>query len=84
MQRKIVTLCGSTRFYAAFQEANYREVLVLNVDDVGESTRNEIAYAVLTNKSIRWLDEQRGGDAWLEEHAHDLGARVHAHVKAGR
>lgn len=24
MKRKIVTLCGSTRFYKSFQEANYR------------------------------------------------------------
>ena len=27
MKRKIVVLCGSTRFYAAFQEANYRETM---------------------------------------------------------
>lgn len=130
MQRKIVTLCGSTRFYRAFQDANYietmagrivlsvgfyphaseeahgeergctpeekqaldllhfdkialsDEILVLNVDRyVGESTRNEIAYALLKNKPIRWLE---GGNEWLEENAHDLGLRVAEHVKAGR
>lgn len=133
MKRKIVTLCGSTRFYRAFQEANYREtmaghivltvgfyphaapeahgeergctpdekaaldvlhfdkiamsdeILVLNVDGyVGDSTKNEIAYAVLTDTPIRWLEPERGGDAWLSEHAHDLGARVVAHLKGRR
>lgn len=132
-RRRIITLCGSTRFYRAFQEANYREtmaghvvlsvgfyphaaeeahgeergctpeekaaldllhfdkiamsdeILVLNVDGyVGDSTRNEIAFALLHNKGIRWLDEQRGGDPWLEENAHDLGRRVAAHIKDGR
>lgn len=130
MKRKIITLCGSTRFYRAFQEANYREtmagnivltvgfyphaaeeahgeargctpdeklaldelhfdkiaisdeILVLNVDRyVGDSTRNEIAYALLLDKPIRWLE---GGDEWLEENAHDLGRRVAEHAKAGR
>lgn len=143
-KRVVVTLCGSTRFYPAFQAANYREtmagrivlsvgfyrpseqsvaelahqrvqgthgetwgctpdekarldqlhfdkiemsdeILVLNVEGyVGESTRNEIALAVLLHKPIRWLDEQAGGDEWLEREAHDIGARVAAHVRAGR
>lgn len=130
MKRKIVTLCGSTRFYRAFQEANYREtmaghivlsvgfyphaaeeahgeergctpeekaaldvlhfdkiamsdeILVLNVDRyVGESTKNEIAFALLKNIPIRWLE---CGDEWLVEHALDLDRRVAAHVEAGR
>jgi hypothetical protein len=130
--RTIVTLCGSTRFYKAFQEANYREtmagrivlsvgfypdasedahgeargctpeqkaeldllhfdkitmsdeILVLNVDGyVGESTRNEIALAVLLNKELRWLDEVRG-EQWLGENAREIGLLAIAHMKEGR
>lgn len=132
MRRKIVTLCGSTRFYNAFQTANFNEtmagnivltvgayvharfevnalrevteaekarldelhfdkiamsheIFVLNVDGyVGESTRNEIALAVLLGKSIRWLEPDKGGDEWLEREAHDLGKRVFVHSKNGR
>lgn len=129
MSRQIVTLCGSTRFYSAFQRANFEEtmagrivltvgfyphaeqawgdkehgetigvtpeqkrdldrlhfkkirmsdgILVLNVGGyVGDSTRNEIALAVALGKGIRWLDEERGGEAWLEANAHDLGKRI--------
>jgi hypothetical protein len=131
--RTVVTLCGSTRFFEDFRDANFREtmagrivltvgfyphaqdqahgehvavtpaekadldrlhfdkihcsdeILVLNVDGyVGESTRNEIALAVLLNREIRWLDEARGGDRWLEDNGHDIAARVAAHMKAGR
>lgn len=106
---RLVCLCGSTRFYEAFQKANFDEtmagrivlsvgfyphasekshgenvgiddeqkkaldelhlqkidladeVLVLNVDGyVGSSTRNEIAYAILKKKPIRWLDRAAG------------------------
>lgn len=132
-KRTIVTLCGSTRFYPAFQRANYEEtmagrivlsvgfyghaegeahgetvgctpaekadldllhfdkiamsdeILVLNVDGyVGESTRNEIAFAVLHHKPIRWIVPALGGDAWLEQNSHDIGRRIAEHVGAGR
>lgn len=53
------------------------EILVLNVDGyVGDSTRNEIAYAVLEHKGIRWLEPDRGGETWLSEHSHDIGKRL--------
>lgn len=131
-KRTIVTLCGSTRFYSAFQRANYEEtmagrivlsvgfyghageqahgetvgctptqkhdldalhfdkiamsdeILVLNVDGyVGDSTRNEIAFAVAHHKGIRWLVPALGGDDWLEANSHDIGARI-ARVLASR
>jgi hypothetical protein len=102
---EIVCLCGSTRFYDAFQKANYDftmqgkivlsvgfyphselqahgqevgytaeqkamldklhlrkidlcdRIFVLNVDGyIGESTRNEIAYAESQNKRINYLE----------------------------
>lgn len=140
MTRTIITLCGSTRFYEDFVDANYREtmagrivlsvgfflhaqaeahgepvgwarprgrctyeeklaldelhfdkiamsdeILVLNVGGyVGESTRNEIALALMLNKAIRWLDTDKGGDAWLEREAHDIGRRMAVHFEAGR
>ena len=106
---KIVCLCGSTRFYDAFQKANYEEtmagrivlsvgfyphatsaaghgegvghnsaekialdelhkrkidladeVLVLNVDGyIGESTRSEIAYAMVRGKVVKYLEEMQ-------------------------
>lgn len=108
----VVTLCGSTRFYNAFQEANYREtmagkivltigffvhsieqihgekigctkeqkimldelhkrkidlsdeILVLNVGGyIGESTRNEIEYALSEGIPVRYL-EPVGMETW--------------------
>lgn len=126
----IVCLCGSTRFYPAFQEANYREtmagnivltvgfyphaqeqmhgedkgctpeekealdklhlkkidladeVLVLNVGGyVGSSTMSEIAYATWRHKTLRWLEEPKGGtEAWLMEHRHVLGKLIARHA----
>jgi co-chaperonin GroES (HSP10) len=107
----IVTLCGSTRFYEAFQRANFEEtmagkivlsvgfyphaqeemhgeavgvtaeqkseldqihlqkiqmgdeVLVLNVGGyVGESTQNEICFAIAARKRIRFLENMPEGD----------------------
>lgn len=130
-KRTIVTLCGSTRFYPAFQRANYEEtmagrivlsvgfyprdgaehgeslgctreqkrdldllhfdkiamsdeILVLNVDGyVGESTRNEIAYAMLHGKRVRWLEDV--DPDWLRVFkVKDLDQRIAAHVAAGR
>jgi hypothetical protein len=50
------------------------EVLILNVDGyIGESTRGEIALAVLLHKRLRFL-EPVAGEAWLENHTHELGA----------
>lgn len=133
---RIVTLCGSTRFYEHFQRANFdltmrgiivlsvgfyphaeqawgaKEhgesigvtpeqkaaldvlhfdkirmsdgILVLNVDGyVGESTRNEIACALAMSKEIGWLEPERGGDAWLEANAHELGKRIAALLERG-
>lgn len=122
MSRTITTLCGSTRFYEAFQRANYEltlkgyvvmsvgfypnattmhgellgctpeqkqdldalhfdkiemshEIYVLNVAGyVGESTRNEIAYALARGKEIGWLEPT--GYAWMRENAGDFGRRI--------
>ena len=125
MKRKIITLCGSTRFYEAFQEANYRltmdghivlsvgfypgptgrdthgetvgctedekraldilhfdkiamsdSILVLDVGGyVGDSTRNEIAFALATGKRIDSLVIV-SNHSWMMENAADLGARM--------
>jgi len=128
-KRRVVTLCGSTKFYDAFQLANLKEtmegrivlsvgsfmrseqppmgctpeqkdaldelhfdkismsdeILVLNVDGyVGESTRNEIALAIMLNKPIRWYDELLGGDRWIEDNSHDIWPRIARHVANGR
>lgn len=51
------------------------EVLILNVGGyIGSSTRRELAYALVTNKRIRFL-EPEAGRAFLEEpaNAHALG-----------
>ena len=125
IQRKIVTLCGSTRFYEAFQRANYDEtmagnivlsvgfyagavgehgettgctpaqkvaldalhfdkiaisdeVLVLNVDGyVGDSTRNEIAFALLNDKPVRWLWPDLGV-AFMRDSRGDMVMRLNA------
>ena len=118
---KIVVLCGSTRFYKAFQRATYEESMagrivlsvgfymhsavdahgetwgctpeqklkldelhfrkidladeafVLNVDGyIGESTRNELAYAIAMAKDVRFL-EPGAGEAFLNEKRHELG-----------
>ena len=45
---------------------------------------NEIAFAVLHHKPIRWLVPVFGGEAWLEANSHDIGRRVAEHVAAGR
>ena len=148
-KRTIVTLCGSTRFFETFMQANYDEtmagrivlsigfyrpqvsrdpsqhpsvvidnrfdrqhdeswgcttdqkeqldllhfdkvgmcdeVLILNVDGyVGESTRNEIALALLLNKAVRWHDPARGNSAWIEENRGDLARRMDWHIASGR
>ena len=99
--RKIVCLCGSTKFKEAFEKANREEtskgnivltvamfghlegldmnseviktfndvhfdkillsdeVLILNVNGyIGESTRNELNYAIENGKTIRYLEKQ--------------------------
>ena len=124
---QIVCLCGSTRFYRAFDDANLQEtlagrivlsvgcytrsdaelgiahdsdtkakldelhlrkidladdVLVLNVGGyIGESTANELAYAVAHGKGLRFLEPERG-NAFLQEHAHLLGELVAQHLRA--
>lgn len=117
----IVTLCGSTRFRRAFEEATSRLTLegwavlsvacfgreagagrdglsprqkeeldalhlkkirmskrvhVLNVGGyIGESTTREIAHAFVLKVEITFAEEA-AGNAWLEEHAHELGAML--------
>lgn len=49
------------------------EILVLNLGGyIGESTRNEIAYAIWTKKEMRFLEPERG-ERYLNEHAHEIG-----------
>jgi hypothetical protein len=113
MKAKIVTLCGSTRFWnemtrVAIEESakghivlsaniNFKspwhkgvlsnlgqdpaltkklvdelhfrkidisdEVIILNIDGyIGDSTRNEIAYAIKSNKPLRFIEPVREGD----------------------
>lgn len=73
MRPKIVCLCGSTRFYSAFQEANYRETMagkiVLSVgfyphsqdkahgEDKGCTPEQKIALDVLHKQKIDLSDE---------------------------
>ncbi len=73
MQPKIVCLCGSTRFYAAFQEANYQETLAGNIvlsvgfyphaqkemhgEDIGISPEQKIALDELHKNKIDLADE---------------------------
>lgn len=58
---RIVCLCGSTRFMAAFQEANLRETLagriVLSVGAFVHSDSELLASGVLTEVKKRALDE---------------------------
>jgi len=116
---RIVCLCGSTRFWKAFQEASLREtlagrivlsvgcatmsdeecgitpeqktaldelhlrkieladeVLVLNVGGyIGESTGNELAYALALKKPIRTL-EPLDLEAWLAGRNRQTNAAV--------
>ena len=45
------------------------EVLVINVGGyVGRSTANEVAYAILTGKPVRWLDNKGDDGGWPLEH----------------
>ncbi len=50
-------------------------IFVMNVDGyIGDSTRNEIAYAWTTGKRIDWLEGT--GETFLQDNACDLGERV--------
>lgn len=52
------------------------EVLILNKGGyVGESTKNELALAILLNRKVRWL-EPEAGEKFLEDHAHAFGKLV--------
>lgn len=58
------------------------EVYVVNVDGyVGDSTRNEIAYAILHRVPIVW--HEGDGEAWMIENSHDLGQRIAKHAQKG-
>ena len=71
MKPTIVCLCGSTRFYAAFQEANYRETMngkiVLSVgfmpdsaehgEHIGITPEQKEALDVLHLEKVRMADE---------------------------
>lgn len=49
-------------------------VYVLNVDGyIGESTRREIAYALSMGRKVEFLEPDMG-EAYLANHAHELGA----------
>jgi len=50
------------------------EIFVINPNGyVGESTTNEIAYAVARHKYIKWFED---GEAWMEDNSHKLGKLV--------
>lgn len=49
---------------------------------IGESTRNEIAYAVFKAKGIEFMDPE-AGEAYLENNAHQLGALVAKYASEG-
>lgn len=52
------------------------EIFVINPNGyIGESTRENIAYAIARGKDIRFLDEQ-AGEEYLEANNHELGALV--------
>ena len=58
---KVITLCGSTKFKEQYLEVQKRLTLegniVINVGGyIGESTRNEIAYAEAHGIGIRYLE----------------------------
>ncbi|AXH16496.1 hypothetical protein AMYT_a0198 (plasmid) [Malaciobacter mytili LMG 24559] len=114
--RKIVCLCGSTKFKEAFEKANKEEtakgnivltvamfghlegldmdsqmkktfdevhfdkillcdeVLVLNVNGyIGDSTKNEIEFAIKNNKIIRYLEVVTLTNSNYEDSLYDLG-----------
>lgn len=49
------------------------EVLMINPNSyIGESTRSELAYAIVRNKAIHWLDA-KAGEAYMEDNSHLLG-----------
>lgn len=51
-------------------------VHILNVRGyIGSSTKRELAYAVFTNKVITFLEPEKG-EAFMQEHAHELGKLV--------
>jgi hypothetical protein len=126
---KVVCLCGSTRFYEAWQRVAFDEslagritlgvaffpgvkehgqtvgitaeqkaaldelhlrridladeVFVLNVEGyIGESTRRELAYAIVTRKGVRFL-EPEAGERFLRDQSHALGALVAEFVAPG-
>jgi hypothetical protein len=59
-----------------------QRVIVLNVDGyIGESTRREIAYAVANSKGLTFL-EPDAGEAFMEEHSHELGKLVARFARA--
>lgn len=52
------------------------EILVLNVDGyIGASTQREIAYALATDKLVRFLDEE-AGERVMGERRHELAQQV--------
>lgn len=54
------------------------EVLVLNVDGyVGQSTKREIAFAILRGKPIEWLNPGPG-QSRLQDQAHEFGQLIAA------
>jgi len=124
---RIVCLCGSTRFWKAFQEVSLREtmagrivlsvgcdtasdedhgitrdqkerldelhlrkidladeVLVLNVGGyIGDSTGNELAYALAGKKPVRTL-EPMDLEAWLADRTRRMNATAMRDVESGQ
>lgn len=59
-------------------------ILVVNPNGyIGESTTNEIAYAVAHNKKINFL-EKEAGDKFLEDNAHAIARKVADFVDPNR
>ena len=54
-KRKVVTLCGSVRFWDKIQEM-YEKLELENEYYVGKSTRQEIEYAKQKGKEIIYLE----------------------------
>lgn len=123
-QRRIICLCGSTRFMSAFRAANLRFTLeghivlsigcdtksdeMLNLDNetkrqldelhlhkidmanevhflndadgyIGDSTANELAYAIFRGKPISWLDPVLG-EKFMVDCSHRLGDLIAKHA----
>ena len=59
-------------------------VFVLNVGGyIGESTQNEVAYALATGTRVNFLEPKLGED-WLESHSHEIGQQVARHALEGQ